>query len=97
MLQQRRWGTGMLEILFNKQSPLIGLFHRKIRFRQRLAYLYLQSWALRSIPELFYCLLPAYCLLHNSTLFPKVYIYISLNSYYSFIISMIPFILIFNL
>ncbi|KAF3577100.1 hypothetical protein DY000_02035059 [Brassica cretica] len=25
----------------------------------------------KSIPELFYCLLPAYCLLHNSALFPK--------------------------
>ncbi|CAA7049534.1 unnamed protein product [Microthlaspi erraticum] len=71
MLQQRRWGTGMLEIIFNKQSPLIGIFHHKIRFRQRLAYLYLESFALRSIPELFYCLLPAYCLLHDSTLFPK--------------------------
>ncbi|CAA7049535.1 unnamed protein product [Microthlaspi erraticum] len=71
MLQQRRWGTGMLEVLCNKQSPLIGMFHQKIRFRQRLAYLYLEIWALRSIPELFYCLLPAYCLLHDSTLFPK--------------------------
>ncbi|VVB07424.1 unnamed protein product [Arabis nemorensis] len=71
ILQQRRWATGMLEILFNKQSPLIGMFHRKIRFRQRLAYLYLSSWGLRSIPELFYCLLPAYSLFHNSSLFPK--------------------------
>ncbi|KFK31116.1 hypothetical protein AALP_AA6G070100 [Arabis alpina] len=71
MLQQRRWATGLLEILFNKQSPLIGMFHRKIRFRQRLAYLNLSVWGLRSIPELFYCLLPAYCLFHNSPLFPK--------------------------
>ncbi|KAL1220452.1 Cellulose synthase-like protein B3 [Cardamine amara subsp. amara] len=71
MLQQRRWATGLLEILFNKQSPLIGMFCRKIRFRQRLAYIYIYTWGLRSIPELFYCLLPAYCLLHNSALFPK--------------------------
>ncbi|AEC08698.1 cellulose synthase-like B4 [Arabidopsis thaliana] len=71
MVQQRRWATGLLEILFNKQSPLIGMFCRKIRFRQSLAYLYVFSWGLRSIPELFYCLLPAYCLLHNSALFPK--------------------------
>ncbi|KAL1206392.1 Cellulose synthase-like protein B3 [Cardamine amara subsp. amara] len=71
MLQQRRWATGMLEILFNKQSPLIGMFSRKIRFRQNLAYIYGFTWGLRSIPELFYCLLPAYCLLHNSALFPK--------------------------
>ncbi|KAG7568615.1 Nucleotide-diphospho-sugar transferase [Arabidopsis thaliana x Arabidopsis arenosa] len=71
MVQQRRWATGLLEVLFNKQSPLIGMFRRKIRFRQRLAYLYVFSWGLRSIPELFYCLLPAYCVLHNSALFPK--------------------------
>ncbi|CAE6025437.1 unnamed protein product [Arabidopsis arenosa] len=71
MLQQRRWATGLLEVLFNKQSPLIGMFCRKIRFRQSLAYLYIFTWGLRSIPELFYCLLPSYCLLHNSALFPK--------------------------
>nr|AAC25943.1 putative cellulose synthase [Arabidopsis thaliana] len=70
LLQQRRWATGWIEILFNKQSPLRGLFSKKIRFRQRLAYLCIIT-CLRSIPELIYCLLPAYCLLHNSTLFPK--------------------------
>ncbi|KAG2285776.1 hypothetical protein Bca52824_045380 [Brassica carinata] len=78
MVQWRRWGTGMLEVFFNKQSvrnmrevPLMGLFHQKMRFRQRLAYISISMWGLRSIPELFYCLLPAYCLLHNSALFPK--------------------------
>ncbi|EFH44472.1 predicted protein, partial [Arabidopsis lyrata subsp. lyrata] len=71
IFQQRRWSTGEIEVLFNKQSPLIGMFRRKIKFRQRLAYF----WALmciRSIPELVYCLLPAYSLLHNSALFPKL-------------------------
>ncbi|KAG7547490.1 Nucleotide-diphospho-sugar transferase [Arabidopsis suecica] len=70
IVQQRRWSTGAIEVLFNQQSPLSGMFRRKIKFRQRLAYF----WALmciRSIPELVYCLLPAYCLLHNSALFPK--------------------------
>ncbi|CAH8361513.1 unnamed protein product [Eruca vesicaria subsp. sativa] len=71
MVQNRRWATGFLEILCTKQNPLIGSFCKKLRFRQSLAYLYLFTWALRSIPELFYCLLPAYCVLHNSTLFPK--------------------------
>ncbi|CAH8264499.1 unnamed protein product [Arabidopsis lyrata] len=70
LLQQRRWATGWIEILFNKQSPLRGMFCKKIRFRQRLAYLCIIT-SLRSIPELIYCLLPAYCLLHNSALFPK--------------------------
>ncbi|CAN8247689.1 unnamed protein product [Cochlearia groenlandica] len=71
MLQQRRWGTGMLEVLFSKRSPFIGVFSRKLRFRQRLAYVYIFMWGFRSIPELVYCLLPAYCLLHNFALFPK--------------------------
>ncbi|KAL1220610.1 Cellulose synthase-like protein B6 [Cardamine amara subsp. amara] len=70
IVQQRRWGTGSIEVLFNQQSPLIGMFRRKIKFRQRLAYLWVLM-CLRSIPELVYCLLPAYSLLHNSALFPK--------------------------
>ncbi|KAF2620691.1 hypothetical protein F2Q68_00039845 [Brassica cretica] len=70
IVQQRRWGTGAIEVLFNKQSPLRGMFSSKIRFRQRLAYLWVLM-CLRSIPELFYCLLPAYCLLRNTALYPK--------------------------
>ncbi|KAL1220611.1 Cellulose synthase-like protein B2 [Cardamine amara subsp. amara] len=57
ILQQRGWGTGGIEIIFNKQSPLIGMFSRKLRFRQRIAYLCVLL-CLRSIPELVYCLLP---------------------------------------
>ncbi|VVB07425.1 unnamed protein product [Arabis nemorensis] len=71
-LQWRRWITGGFEVLFNKQSPLIGIFHQKIRFRQRLVYLSSCMGGLSSIPVLLYCLLPAYCILHNSPLFPKV-------------------------
>ncbi|CAN6892344.1 unnamed protein product [Brassica oleracea] len=70
IVQQRRWGTGAIEVLFNKQSPLRGMFSSKIRFRQRLAYLWVLM-CLRSITELFYCLLPAYCLLRNTALYPK--------------------------
>ncbi|KAL0716034.1 hypothetical protein Bca4012_065356 [Brassica carinata] len=70
IVQQRRWGTGAIEVLFNKQSPLRGKFSSKIRFRQRLAYLWVLM-CLRSIPELFYCLLPAYCMLRNTALYPK--------------------------
>lgn len=76
MLQQRRWATDLLEILFTKQNPLNGSSCKKIRFRQSLAYLYIFTWGLRSIPELFYCLLPAYCVLHGSALFPKVNLYL---------------------
>ncbi|CAH2065651.1 unnamed protein product [Thlaspi arvense] len=70
--QWRRWVTGGLEVFFNKESPLIGMFHQKLRFRQRLAYLSISMAGLYSLPMLLYCLLPAYSLLHNSSLFPKV-------------------------
>ncbi|ESQ50248.1 hypothetical protein EUTSA_v10001915mg [Eutrema salsugineum] len=71
MLRKRRCFTGGLEIIFNKQSPLIGMFHQKIEFRQRLAYLSISMMGLGFLPVLFYCLLPAYCLLNNSPLYPK--------------------------
>ncbi|CAA7036873.1 unnamed protein product [Microthlaspi erraticum] len=71
MLQKQRFSTGALEIFFNKQSPLIGMFQQKIRLRQWLVYLSITMSSLGSLPMLFYCLLPAYCLLHDSTLFPK--------------------------
>jgi len=77
IVQHRRWATGSIEVLFNKQSPLIG-FRRKIKFRQRLAYFWVLM-CIRSIPELVYCLLPAYCLLNNSALFPKVSFSLSLS------------------
>ncbi|XP_010522356.1 PREDICTED: cellulose synthase-like protein B4 isoform X2 [Tarenaya hassleriana] len=71
MGQQRRWATGLLEVLFNKQSPVIGMLYRKLGFRTGLCYLYLFIWGIRSIPELCYSLLPAYCILHNSAFLPK--------------------------
>ncbi|CAH2079069.1 unnamed protein product [Thlaspi arvense] len=70
IVQQRRWGTAGIEVLFTRHSPLAGMFRRKIRFRQRIGYFWVLM-SLRSIPELFYCFLPAYCLLHSSTIFPK--------------------------
>ncbi|RVW97431.1 Cellulose synthase-like protein B3 [Vitis vinifera] len=54
LTQQKRWATGFLEILFSKNSPFIASFTAKLQFRQCLAYVWLISWALRSIPELCY-------------------------------------------
>ncbi|XP_019078913.1 cellulose synthase-like protein H1 [Vitis vinifera] len=72
LTQQKRWATGLLEILFSKNSPFIAAFTAKLQFRQCLAYLWFISWALRSIPELCYLALPAYCIMAGSHFLPKV-------------------------
>ncbi|CAH2065652.1 unnamed protein product [Thlaspi arvense] len=69
--QMRRWMTGSMEVFFNKQSPLIGMFQQKLKFRQRLAYLAASMSCLSPLSMLLYCPLPAYSLLHNTILFPK--------------------------
>ncbi|XP_058088897.1 cellulose synthase-like protein H1 isoform X2 [Magnolia sinica] len=72
MTQHKRWATGLLQILIGKHSPLIGTFTTKLRLRQCLGYMIPTIWALRSLPELCYSLLVAFCLLTNTTFLPKV-------------------------
>ncbi|KAM7271092.1 hypothetical protein ACFE04_030306 [Oxalis oulophora] len=73
MIQQKRWATGLLEIVFTKNNPILLVLTAKLRLRQCLAYLWiLIAWAASSIPELGYSLLPAYCIITNSTFLPKV-------------------------
>ncbi|PIA50905.1 hypothetical protein AQUCO_01100013v1 [Aquilegia coerulea] len=72
MTQQKRWATGLLEVLFSKNSPILATIKANLKFRQCLSYLYINIWGLRSIPELCYVVLPAYCLLPNTYIFPKV-------------------------
>ncbi|OMO85978.1 Cellulose synthase [Corchorus olitorius] len=72
MTQQKRWATGLLEVMFGKNSPIIATLTANLQFRMCLAYLWILFWALRSIPELLYATLPAYCILTNSRFLPKV-------------------------
>ena len=72
MTQQKRWTTGLLEILFSRRSPFFLALQGKLQFRQCLAYLWLMLWGLRSIPELCYAILPAYCIVTSSHFLPKV-------------------------
>ncbi|KAJ7981274.1 Cellulose synthase [Quillaja saponaria] len=71
MTQQKRWATGLLEILLSKNNPIFGTLFGKLQFRQCLAYLWIFQWGLHAIPEILYAVLPAYCLITNSQLFPK--------------------------
>ncbi|XP_030544378.1 cellulose synthase-like protein H1 isoform X3 [Rhodamnia argentea] len=71
MTQQKRWATGLLEVLASNKSPIYGTLFGQLHFRQCLGYLWLLTWALRSIPEFLYALLPAYCIMTNSHFLPK--------------------------
>ncbi|XP_057955810.1 cellulose synthase-like protein H1 [Malania oleifera] len=73
LTQQKRWATGLLEILSSKNSPFITTLTTKLQFRQGMGYVYFLIWGLRSIPELCYAALPAYCLISNSYFLPKVH------------------------
>uniref|UniRef100_A0A162A5J6 Cellulose synthase-like protein H1 n=1 Tax=Daucus carota subsp. sativus TaxID=79200 RepID=A0A162A5J6_DAUCS len=72
MIQTKRWATGLLEILFSSRSPIISTINGNLQFRQCLAYMWVLIWGLRSIPELVYSLLPAYCIITHSHFLPKV-------------------------
>ncbi|XP_017979142.1 PREDICTED: Fanconi anemia group D2 protein isoform X5 [Theobroma cacao] len=72
MTQMKRWGTGLLEVLFSKHSPILSAFSTKLHFRQALAYLQIVMWASRSIPQFCYNMLSAYCITTNSQFLPKV-------------------------
>ncbi|BAT92150.1 hypothetical protein LR48_Vigan05g162500 [Vigna angularis] len=71
MSQQKRWASGLLEILLSKHCPIFGTLFAKLKFRQCLGYLWVLTWAVRSVPEISYTLLPAYCIINNYTFLPK--------------------------
>ncbi|PRQ52741.1 putative cellulose synthase (UDP-forming) [Rosa chinensis] len=71
MTQQKRWATGLLEILLSKNCPIFGTLFANLQFRQCLAYFWILSWGLRSVPELCYAALPAYSIITNSHFLPK--------------------------
>uniref|UniRef100_A0A2N9J5C4 Glycosyltransferase 2-like domain-containing protein n=1 Tax=Fagus sylvatica TaxID=28930 RepID=A0A2N9J5C4_FAGSY len=87
--QQKRWATGLLEILFSKSCPIFATIFGELQFRQCLAYTWVLSWGLRSIPELCYAALPAYCIITNTYFLPKVqepalYVLVSIFVLYNF-------------
>ncbi|XP_008229979.1 PREDICTED: cellulose synthase-like protein B4 [Prunus mume] len=71
MTQQKRWATGLLEILLSKNCPVFHTIFANLKFRMFLAYFWVFSWALRSVPELCYAALPAYSIITNTHFLPK--------------------------
>ncbi|KAG6750078.1 hypothetical protein POTOM_047156 [Populus tomentosa] len=73
MTQQKRWATCLLEILISRRSPIVATATARLQFRQCLMYLPFLTWGLRSVPELCYAVLPAYCTITNSRFLPEVH------------------------
>lgn len=72
LTQYKRWAVGLLEILFDSNSPILATLYKHLSFRQCLAYLWINTWAISSIFDFCYALLPAYCFLTNTNFLPKV-------------------------
>lgn len=73
LTQMKRWGTGLSEILFSRNNPIILTLSANLRLRMSLAYIWILLWGLRSIPEMCYTALSAYCILTNSHFMPKIH------------------------
>ncbi|KAK7375200.1 hypothetical protein VNO78_35893 [Psophocarpus tetragonolobus] len=71
MAQHKRWSSGLFDIFLSKHCPIFGTLFGKLQFRECLAYVWITNWALRSVPEICYALLPAYCIITNSRFLPN--------------------------
>ncbi|ONK58140.1 uncharacterized protein A4U43_C09F8620 [Asparagus officinalis] len=71
LTQYKRWAVGLLEILFDSNSPVLATLYKHLSFRQCLAYLVINTWAVSSIFDFCYALLPVYCFLANTNFLPK--------------------------
>ncbi|WJX73827.1 hypothetical protein P8452_57563 [Trifolium repens] len=71
MIQQKRWSSGLTVVFFSKHSPVMGILFGKIQFRAGLSYCWLTNWGLRSVFEVSYAALVAYCIITNTSIFPK--------------------------
>ncbi|CAH9089288.1 unnamed protein product [Cuscuta europaea] len=70
--QQKRWSTGLTEVLIGNNSPILKFFFGKLQFRQCLAYLWVMLWPVETFFEICNSLLPAFCIISNSSFQPKV-------------------------
>ncbi|TKY48723.1 Cellulose synthase protein H1 [Spatholobus suberectus] len=71
MIQQKRWASGLTVVFFGKHSPVMGMLFGKIQFRAGLSYFWLTNWGLRGLFEVCYVALPPYCIITNTSIFPK--------------------------
>ncbi|KAI4341014.1 hypothetical protein MLD38_025791 [Melastoma candidum] len=73
MTQMKRWASSLLKVPVGKNSPVSAMLFGKLQLRMCMAYVMVLLWAVRSIPETMYALLPASCIITNTHILPKVF------------------------
>ncbi|GAB4845931.1 glycosyltransferase 2 [Ancistrocladus abbreviatus] len=71
LVQQKRWGEGLLQIVFSKHCPLL-YEHKTVKLGLRLGYSFYFLWALNCLPTLCYSTIPSLFLLRGIPLFPQI-------------------------
>ncbi|KAJ1400051.1 Nucleotide-diphospho-sugar transferase [Sesbania bispinosa] len=71
MIQQKRWVLGLTNVIFGKYSPVMGTIFGRIQLRAGLSYCWITTWGFRSVFEVCYATLIAYCLITNTNILPK--------------------------
>ena len=72
LVQKKRWVSGVNQVLFSKNIPIVATFKAKLQFRQCLSYTWILLWGVSSIYEICYSALSAFCIITNSSFLPKV-------------------------
>ncbi|XP_028785454.1 cellulose synthase-like protein E1 [Neltuma alba] len=71
LVQQKRWAEGEFQILVSKYSPPWHAYG-KLSVGLQMVYCNYCFWAPKSLPILYYCIVPSLCLLKGIPLFPKI-------------------------
>ncbi|KAL3622511.1 Cellulose synthase A catalytic subunit 3 [UDP-forming] [Castilleja foliolosa] len=70
--QVLRWALGSVEILFSRHCPIWYGYSGRLKWLERFAYVNTTIYPITSIPLLFYCTLPAVCLLTGKFIIPQI-------------------------
>ncbi|GMH25489.1 hypothetical protein Nepgr_027332 [Nepenthes gracilis] len=71
LMQQERWGEGLLQLVLSKYCPL-WYGHKKISFGHQLCYCHYGLWAANCLATLCYTAIPSLYLLKSIPLFPEI-------------------------
>ncbi|XP_026418261.1 cellulose synthase A catalytic subunit 3 [UDP-forming]-like [Papaver somniferum] len=70
--QVLRWALGSVEILLSRHCPIWYGYSGRLKWLERFAYINTTIYPITSIPLLFYCTLPAVCLLTGKFIIPEI-------------------------
>ncbi|KAF9664730.1 hypothetical protein SADUNF_Sadunf16G0048500 [Salix dunnii] len=70
--QVLRWALGSVEILLSRHCPIWYGYSGRLKWLERFAYINTTIYPITAIPLLFYCTLPAVCLLTGKFIIPQI-------------------------